>query len=366
MRHDGPVRWRRERRHRGRSWPVGLVVVQFLLAFAFAQSLNRPVTWTQAALLLAGPIALAALFRWPVYAAVSVLAVTVASVALGYPIVAVLPSTVVSVVGPIGRARREAFMRWQEAEAQQRQAEAQQKQAEAQRKEAEAHRKLAEERQRAADERVRVARELHDILAHSLSLINVRASVALEVPDEVRPALEAIKQASRDGLADVRAVLASMQGTGSAPRTPAPDLSRLDDLVGQAEAAGLKVIIDVVGERRGLAASVELAAYRIVQEALTNVMRHSEARSATVVLQYHAERLMVGVADEGPAQRKPEGHAGGNGIVGMRERAKSLGGYAEACADGLGGFMVMAMLPAATRPATPANPTTPNAYGGPE
>jgi signal transduction histidine kinase len=339
MGQDGPVRWRRGRGHRGRSWPVGLVFAQFLLALAFAQSLGRPVDPVQAGLLLAGPIALAALFRWPVYAAISVLAVTVVYVAFGFPIVAVLPSTVVSIVGPIGRARREAYRRWQREEQL--------------RREAEAQRKLAEERQRAADERVRVARELHDILAHSLSLINVRASVALEVPDEVRPALEAIKQASRDGLADVRAVLASMQAPGgNAPRTPAPDLSRLDDLVGQAESAGLKLSIDVVGERRDLPAPVGLAAYRIIQEALTNVMRHSEARVASVVLQYAPTRLMVGVADEGPAQRKPDGHSGGSGIIGIRERAASLGGYADACPDGMGGFMVMALLPAgATGPA---------------
>ena len=339
MRQDGPVRWGRERRHRGRGWPVGLILVQFLLALAFAQSLGRSVTWVQAALLLAGPVALAALFRWPVYAAVTVVAVTVAYVAYGFPIVAVLPSTVAAIVGPIGRARREAYVRWQLEERL--------------RREAEAQRELAEERQRVADERVRIARELHDILAHSLSLINVRASVALEVPDEVTPALLAIKQASRDGLAEVRSVLAGLQAPGgAAPRTPAPDLSRLDDLVGQAESAGLKVSVDIVGEQRRLAAAVELAAYRIVQEAVTNVMRHSEARAATVVLQYGETSLSVGVADEGPAQRKPDGYAGGHGIVGVQERAASLGGHALACPDGLGGFMVMALLP--TRPGGPS------------
>jgi signal transduction histidine kinase len=333
MGQDGPVRWRRDRRHRRRGWPVGLIFAQFLLALAFAQSLGRPVTWLQAGLLLAGPIALLALFRWPVYAAITVIAITVVYVVLGFPIVAVLPSTLGAVIGPIGRARREAYVRWQQEEQLRRQAEEQ--------------RTLAEERQRAADERVRVARELHDILAHSLSLINVRASVALEVPDEVTPALLAIKQASRDGLAEVRSVLAGMQGSaGSAPRTPAPDLSRLDDLVGQAESAGLKVSVDILGEKRTLPAAVELAAYRIVQEALTNVMRHSEARAANVVVHYGAAALSVGVADEGPAQRKPEGHTGGHGIVGVRERAASLGGQAMACPDGLGGFMVMALLPA--------------------
>ena len=335
MRQDDPVRWR-QRRHRRRGWPVGLIVVQFLLALAFAQSLDQRITGVQAALLLAGPVVLLALYRWPVYAAISVVAVTVVYVTLGFPIVAVLPSTLAAVIGPIGRARREAYVRWQQEERL--------------RREAEEQRKLAEERQRAADERVRIARELHDILAHSLSLINVRASVALEVPDEVTPALLAIKQASRDGLAEVRSVLAGLQSPGAAPRTPAPDLSRLDDLVGQAESAGLTVSVDVVGDKRALPAAVELAAYRIVQEALTNVMRHSEARAATVVLQYSPTALAVGIADEGPAQRKPEGHTGGHGIIGLQERAAGLGGHAVACPDGLGGFLVMALLPAGGRP----------------
>jgi signal transduction histidine kinase len=332
MREDGPVSWRRDRGHRGRGWPVGLILVQFLLAFAFSQSLHRPVTWTQAAFLAAGPLALTLLFRRPVYAAAVVLTLNAVYLLLGFPFLAVLPSTAISIVGPIGRARREAYMRFQQEERL--------------RREAEAQRKLAEERQRAADERVRIARELHDILAHSLSLINVRASVALEVPEEVRPALQAIKQASRDGLAEVRSVLASMNPTGAAaPRTPAPDLSRLDDLVGQAKSAGLDVAVEIVGERRALPAAVELAAYRIVQEALTNVMRHSEARAATVVVQYAPTGLVVGIGDEGPAQLKPDGHVGGSGIVGVQERASSLGGHAVATPDGLGGFMVMAFLP---------------------
>jgi signal transduction histidine kinase len=337
MREDGPVSWRRERRHRGRGWPVGLVLIQFLLAFAFAQSLHKPVTWPQAAFLVAGPLALALLFRRPAYAAATVLAIDAAYLLLGFPFLAVLPSTAVSVVGPIGRARREAYQRWQEEERL--------------RREAEAQRKLAEERQRAADERVRIARELHDILAHSLSLINVRASVALEVPEEVRPALLAIKQASRDGLAEVRSVLAGLYPAGTAaPRTPAPDLSRLDDLVSQAKSAGLDVAVEIVGVKRALPAAVELAAYRIVQEALTNVMRHSEARAATVVVQYARAGLLVGIGDEGPAQRKPDGHVGGRGIVGVQERASSLGGYAAATPDGRGGFLVMALLPSTPKP----------------
>jgi signal transduction histidine kinase len=303
------------------------------VALAFARAPERSIGWAQAGLLIAGPVLLALLYRWPRYAAIAVVAVDIAYVLMGFPFLAIVPSTLIAVVGPIGRARREAYLRWQEEERL--------------RREAEAQREQEQERRRAADERVRIAQELHDILAHSLSLINVRASVALELPEEVRPALLAIKQASRDGLAEVRSVLASLHPEGApAPRTPAPDLSRLDDLVGQASAAGLEVAVQTVGTRRALPAAVELAAYRIVQEGLTNIMRHSEARTATVVLQYGERQLLLGVGDPGPAQRKPDGHDGGRGVIGLQERAASLGGYAIAGSDGLGGFMVMAALPA--------------------
>lgn len=323
--------WGRRRRGRRRGWPLGLFLFQLVIAGFFAlYTLPRGLTWCQVGLLAAGPLALALLSRWPVPAAVSVAAINVYYVVLGFPLPAILPSTLAALVGPMARSRREAYQRFQQEER---------------------RRRAAEERREAADERVRIARELHDILAHSLSLINVRASVALEVmdahPQEVRPALQAIKEASRDGLAEVRSVLAGLRPEGDgeqAPRAPVPDLSRLTDLVRQAEAAGLAVQVETVGRVRDVPPPVGRAAYRIVQEALTNVMRHSEARTATVVVQFGQRMLTVGVGDPGPAQRKPDGHEGGTGLAGMRERVAALSGTVWAEPDG-GGFAVLAAFP---------------------
>jgi signal transduction histidine kinase len=324
-----------------------MIGVQLLLGLAVARPHHTPVTWVQVTLLVAGPVALRILFGRPVLAAAAVAAVDITYVLLGYSPIGVIPSSIAAVVGPIARSRREAYWQWQQEERR--------------RREVERERRLEQERRQAADERVRIARELHDILAHSLSLINVRASVALEVmdqaPHEVAPALQAIKQASRDGLAEVRAVLASMHpntdDADPAPRRPSPDLSRLDDLVRQAEAAGLSVSVTRRGQVRALPASVELAAYRIIQEGLTNVMRHSSARSATLVLEYAATDLTVELTDPGPAQRRAGSDQEGStrgfgaGLVGLRERAIALGGSARAEPDGAGGFRVVAVLPIA-------------------
>jgi signal transduction histidine kinase len=336
-RHEG--QWTRRQRGRRRGWPVGLATVQLVIALVVSGYHQHGLSWPQVGLLIAGPVALGLLGRRPVVAGAAVGVINLGYLLLGFPFPAILPSTLVATVRPFARARREAYWQFQQEERR--------------RREAERQRSQEEERRQAADERVRIARELHDILAHSLSLINVRASVALEVmqdnPGEVRPALQAIKQASRDGLTDVRAVLATINPDGEggqAPRAPAPDLSRLAELVRQAEAAGLRVELETVGTRRQLPAAVELAAYRIIQEALTNIMRHSGARSASLVVQYAQSALSVGVADPGPAQLKPDGHVGGSGLVGIRERAASLGGTAAAAPDGRGGFTVMAMLPA--------------------
>ncbi|NUT31646.1 MAG: sensor histidine kinase [Hamadaea sp.] len=333
--------WGRRGRGRGRrrGWPLGLFLFQLIIAGFFAMYTPRGLTWPQVGLLAAGPLALAVLSRWPIPAALVTGGINVFYVVLGFPLPAILPSTFAGVIGPVARSRREAYQRFQQEER---------------------RRRAAEERREAADERVRIARELHDILAHSLSLITVRASVALEVmddnPQEVRPALEAIKQASRDGLAEVRSVLAGLRPEGSgepAPRTPVPDLSSLAELVRQAEAAGLAVRVEQVGRVGEVPPPVGRAAYRIVQEALTNVMRHSEARTATVVVQVGPRMVTVGVGDPGPPQRKPDGHEPGTGLAGMRERAGALGGTVCAEPDGVG-FAVLAAFPASVASAASA------------
>jgi signal transduction histidine kinase len=214
----------------------------------------------------------------------------------------------------------------------------------------EAARAREEEARRQADEeRLRIARELHDVIAHSISLINVQAGVALhlidERPEQARTALAAIKDVSGEALREVRATLDVLRGAdGAAPRAPAPSVRRLDELVSGAAGAGLRVEVEVTGRERPLPLEVDQAAFRIVQEALTNVRRHAQAGAATVLLDYGESELVVGVDDDGRG-RAGAGEAPGSGIVGMRERATALGGRFDAGALPGGGFRVRAHLP---------------------
>lgn len=208
-----------------------------------------------------------------------------------------------------------------------------------------------EERRRISDERLRISRELHDVLAHNVSLINVQSSVALhlidEQPEQAREALAAIKQASAATLRDMRGVLGALRESDEAlPRSPAPSLERLDALVDQVRQAGLDVDLEVTGSPRPLSAGVDLAAYRIVQEALTNVARHAAGARARVRLRYEPEAIDVQVDDDGPGPGRWDASRHGNGITGMGERAAALGGSLEAGPAADGGFRVHARLPA--------------------
>ncbi|MEU6084448.1 histidine kinase [Streptomyces sp. NPDC047108] len=213
------------------------------------------------------------------------------------------------------------------------------------------------ERRRADEERLRIARELHDVLAHSISVINVQAGVGLALldqdPEQARTALTTIKTASKEALGEVRQVLDTLRAPGEAPRSPAPGLDRLGELKDQASGAGLTVDVRTEGKRTALAAGADLAAFRIVQEALTNVVRHSSSRTAEVLLRYGTGELEIRVDDDGPAAQSAEasGSGGGRGLVGMRERASVLGGSVEAGPRPDGGFRVLARIPF-TAPAT--------------
>jgi signal transduction histidine kinase len=208
-----------------------------------------------------------------------------------------------------------------------------------------------EARRRAGEERLRIARELHDLLAHNVSLINVQAGVALhlidEQPEQARSALAAIKQASGDTLRELRAVLGVLrQVDEELPRAPTPSLARLDDLISRSEATpGITVRAEVEGEPRTLPAGVDLAAYRIVQESLTNVVRHAAPANALVRLTYGEHELTVQVADDGRPGRRSHPNGSGKGIAGMRERAVALGGELEAGPRPDGGFRVLARFP---------------------
>jgi signal transduction histidine kinase len=208
-----------------------------------------------------------------------------------------------------------------------------------------------EDRRRAGEERMRIARELHDVLAHNISLINVQAGVALhlmdEQPGQSRGALQAIKQASNDALGELRSVLDVLrQGDEAPPRAPASGLAHLDSLVSRAGATGLEVRTRVEGTPRPLPAGADLAAYRIVQESLTNVTRHAGPASAAVLVRYGKDNLTVQVDDngKGPSATNTNG-TGGNGIRGMRERVATLGGELTTGPRPGGGFRVRARLP---------------------
>jgi signal transduction histidine kinase len=218
---------------------------------------------------------------------------------------------------------------------------------------AEAARTRAEEaRRQASDERLRIAQELHDVLAHNISLINVQAGVALHLlddqPEQARPALTAIRDASKDALGELRSVLDILRAGESAPRAPTTGLRDLDALVERARGTGLTVHVDAPGGTDGLAPGVDLAAFRIVQESITNVVRHAGAHEATVRLRRDGGDLLIQIDDDG--RPRPDGggsDGGGRGIAGMRERARALGGSLEAGPRPGRGFRVRARLPLA-------------------
>jgi len=204
-----------------------------------------------------------------------------------------------------------------------------------------------ETKRRASEERLRIARELHDVLGHNLSLINVQAGTALhlleERPEQAEIALSAIKDASNEALRDLRSVLDVLrEGGEQAPRSPLPPLADLDDLVQRTSVGGLVVTLEKVGRVRALAPSVERAGFRIVQEALTNVTRHAQADSATVKIEYRDDSLLIEVVDNGRGTTSVEE---GNGIAGMRERAEALGGELHVETPAAGGFVVRARIP---------------------
>ncbi|MDL4821739.1 sensor histidine kinase [Actinomadura opuntiae] len=249
---------------------------------------------------------------------------------------------------------------------------------EAERRAAEAERSREEEAlRRAAQERLRIARELHDVLAHQISLINVQAGAALhrrDDPARAYAALEAIKAASRQTLRELRGVLGVLRqvdeagapgdGGGAGPVEPVPSLARVGELLERTSATGLRVVragdltddATDAGDGEGggplaaVPAPVGLAGYRIVQEALTNVVRHAGAREVTVEVRCTADAVIVRIDDDGSgpptgADGAADGPARGNGLRGMRERAAAVGGELTAGPAPGGGFRVRARLP---------------------
>jgi signal transduction histidine kinase len=224
---------------------------------------------------------------------------------------------------------------------------------------AQAERTREEEARRQVDaERMRIARELHDVLAHGIATISVQAGVAAHVlherPEHAAEALRTIKATSKEALRELRGILGVLRDADEIePREPTPGLSQLDRLVDVTSQAGVPTQVTISGHRRPLPATVDLAAYRIVQESLTNVLRHAGGASALVAISYADDAMTISVDDDGGgrtgmlASTNGYGKAPGHGILGMRERAHALGGELQAGPRPGGGFRVSARLPIA-------------------
>jgi signal transduction histidine kinase len=204
---------------------------------------------------------------------------------------------------------------------------------------------------RVAEERVRIARDLHDIVAHNIAGISLQAATGAYVadthPDKAREALLAIKEASRQTLDELRSTLHLLrEGDEAVPLAPTPGLGALEDLVESVNANGVTTTLEVLGDVGAVPDAVAGAAYRIVQESLTNVMRHAGPASATVIVDRVGEGLLVRIEDDGRgASANVDGEPAGHGLSGMSERALALGGTVEAGPRPGGGYRVRAWLP---------------------
>ncbi|RKT08792.1 signal transduction histidine kinase [Streptomyces sp. 1114.5] len=219
-----------------------------------------------------------------------------------------------------------------------------------------------EARRRVADERIRIARDLHDVVAHHIALANAQAGIAVHLMDshpvQAREVLSHITDATGSALQELRATVGLLRRAEEpAPLEPTPGLDRLPELIGSFERAGLPVRLTVRGEARPLSPGVDLTAFRIVQESLTNVAKHAHGADAEVTLAYSESRVAVSVANGRPSTTgrpraallpQPAPGESGFGLIGMRERAGAVGGRLAADARPDGGFLVTAELPLRT------------------
>ncbi|MEV8404913.1 histidine kinase [Streptomyces niveus] len=214
-----------------------------------------------------------------------------------------------------------------------------------------------EARRRVAEERVRIARELHDLVAHQITLANAQATVAAHLfdirPEQTRKSLHELVETTGHALDELRSTVGLLRQSGdtAGPAEPAPGLSRLPALLASFRGAGLEVSVEQEGTARPLAPGVDLTAYRIVQEALTNVTKHAATGTARVHLAWNRDRVTITVADDGegatgrPGAVAVPGRSAGYGLIGMRERATAAGGQLSAGRRPEGGFLVSAELP---------------------
>jgi signal transduction histidine kinase len=205
-------------------------------------------------------------------------------------------------------------------------------------------------REAVVEERARIARELHDVIAHHVSMIVVQAGAERRVLDDAdgstHEVLQTIEQIGRSALTEMRRLLGMLRADANEPLTPQPGLDDVPTLVGQLREAGLPVELHVDGQRRELPVGIELSAYRIVQEALTNALKHAGDARTTVNVRYAADSLELEIADDGVGNGA-RASGGGHGLVGMRERVALYGGRFDARHDPRGGFVVRVRLPIA-------------------
>jgi signal transduction histidine kinase len=364
------------------AFVVGVIQVGGSFGAAHGQPQRRALDALAVLLLLVAPVAITVLRRFPVQAVAAIAVATAAYLGRGYPYGPIFLGLVVGLVAAVVRGHRvvawlgaltvlaghavgrlvfdSAAWSWQSlggmlawtlvvlaaAEV-----------VRSWRERAATFREVARETRlrQAGEERLRIAQELHDVVAHHMSLINVQAGVALHLadrrPEQVEPALSAIRDASKEALTELRSLIDVLRLDGApAPRSPVANLAGLDDIVERSGHAGLQVSKEVTGQPQPLPAAVELAAYRIVQEAITNIVRHAHATRAAVALDYGEDTLSVTVEDNGNGGARLTNLVQGNGISGMQERARALGGELRILAAASGGIRVEADLPTGGHP----------------
>jgi signal transduction histidine kinase len=205
-----------------------------------------------------------------------------------------------------------------------------------------------EREQAAEEERLRIARELHDVVAHNVSAMAIQAGAARVAGGSDKEALASIEQSARDTVAELNKLLGVLRKSPDAPLAPQPRLNDIDTLLKPARDAGLTATMKTTGEPRALPAAVELSAYRIIQEAITNVLKHANASRIEVTVDYGPGVLNLTISDNGSGDSAPHATGSGHGLIGMRERVGLFGGDLSTASSSLGGFTVRATLPVKT------------------
>jgi signal transduction histidine kinase len=198
--------------------------------------------------------------------------------------------------------------------------------------------------QAAEEERLRIARELHDVVAHNVSVMAIQAGAARVSGNRSKEALQSIETTARDTLAELNHLLGVLRKGSDAPLSPQPGLDQVETLLKAARDAGLEVSLKVTGTPRPLPAALDLSAYRIVQEAITNVLKHAYATRVEVAVVYQADGVVLAVSDNGVGAVKPAGASTGHGLIGMRERVELFNGELASGSSSLGGYHVRAKL----------------------